>query len=93
MDGVCGLAVFGVFVRPEVASYEYFVTFSKDVERNLEFLVRECDTVHIECIFSNFTADCEGCERLLFIGDDILCKESRELDEIVRFHDVKSLKG
>ena len=26
--------------------------------------------------FSDFTADCEGCERLLFIGDDILCKES-----------------
>ena len=93
MDGVCGLAVFGVFVRPQVACDKDFVSFCKDVERNLEFLVRECDTVHIECIFSDFTADCEGCERLLFIGDYILCKESRELDEIVRFHDVKSLKG
>ena len=73
---MCSLAVFGVFVRPEVACDKDFVSFCKDVERNLEFLIRECDTVHIECIFSDFTADCEGCERLLFIGDDILCEES-----------------
>ena len=86
MDGVCSLAVFGVFGRPEVACDKDFVSFCKDVERNLKFLVRECDTVHIECIFADLTADCEGGKRHLFIGNHILCKESGELYEIVRFH-------
>ena len=71
-----GYSILGVLVRSQITCYKYFVTFCEDVERNLEFLVRECDTVHIECVFSDFTADCEGCERLLFIGDDILCEES-----------------
>ena len=44
---------FDMFVRIEVACDKDFVSFCKDVERDLEFLVRECDTVHIECIFSD----------------------------------------